>query len=315
MCSSSSACSSSAWSLSSSDDLVDARGPRHLLQREAPGHEEPEDHGGDQVEGDGRHRRDDEHERVAAGGAQQGAQARDLDHLHRGRDQHAGERGERDAGDPARARPGSRAAAPADWVTAASRDRAPVRTLTAVRAMAAVAGMPPKSGTTRLAMPWPNSSRSGSCRSPTLMPSATVAESRLSSAASAATATAGSSSAPSWPGSDAGQRGGRAAGRDRADGRDGRWAAATTSGRDDDRGQRHGQAGTEPGREQHRTGDQAGDQDGRPLGSASPGGSASTADARTFSPARRTPSAAGTCCRAMMMAMPTVKPSTTGSGT
>ena len=72
----------------------------------------------------------------------------------------------------------------------------PDRTLTAVRAIAAVAGMPPSSGETRLARPWPNSSRSGSWRVETLIASATVADSRLSRAASAATATAGSDEHP-----------------------------------------------------------------------------------------------------------------------
>ncbi len=47
------------------------------------------------------------------------------------------------------------------WVSAASRDVAPERTLTAVRAIAAVAGMPPNSGAPRLARPWPTSSRFG----------------------------------------------------------------------------------------------------------------------------------------------------------
>ena len=56
--------------------------------------------------------------------------------------------------------------------------------------------MPPSSGETRLARPWPNSSRSGSWRVETLIASATVADSRLSSAASAATATAGSDEHP-----------------------------------------------------------------------------------------------------------------------
>ena len=79
---------------------------------------------------------------------------------------------------------------------AARRELAPARTFTAVRAMAAVAGMPPKIGAARLASPWPNSSRSGSCCSLTLMPSATVAQSRLSKAASAATASAAVSSIP-----------------------------------------------------------------------------------------------------------------------
>ena len=140
------------------------------------------------------------------------------------------------------------AAAPRDWVTAASRERAPERTLTAVRAMAAVAGMPPNSGTTRLAMPCPNSSRSESCRSPTLMPSATVADIRLSSAARAATATAGSSKlaraaragCPAAMGT--GVRPGSA-----PIVATGRWAAATTRVDGDDRDQRHRQAGAEPG--------------------------------------------------------------------
>ena len=93
------------------------------------------------------------------------------------------------------------------WVDDASRDRAPLRTLTAVRAMAAVAGTPPKIGTTRFATPWPKSSRSESCRSPTDMPSATVAESRLSSAASAATAMAGTTSALSCDQAKSGRAG------------------------------------------------------------------------------------------------------------
>ena len=39
------------------------------------------------------------------------------------------------------------------WVSAASREVAPARTFTAVRAIAAVAGMPPNSGDARLASP------------------------------------------------------------------------------------------------------------------------------------------------------------------
>lgn len=75
-----------------------------------------------------------------------------------------------------------------EWVTAASRELAPARMLTAVRAIAAVAGTPPNVGTMTLAKPWPKSSRSGSCCSFTVMPSATVAHNRLSRAASAAIA-------------------------------------------------------------------------------------------------------------------------------
>ena len=101
---------------------------------------------------------------------------------------------------PARAASGMRATSEAakrttatrvkEWMMAAARVRAPARTFTAVRAMAPVAGMPPKSGDTTLARPWPKSSRSGSWRGTSAMPSATLAESRLSMAASAAMAKA-----------------------------------------------------------------------------------------------------------------------------
>jgi hypothetical protein len=73
---------------------------------------------------------------------------------------------------------------------AETRVRAPARTFTAVRAMAPVAGIPPKSGDARLASPCPKSSRSGSWRTASDMPSATFADRRLSIAASAATANA-----------------------------------------------------------------------------------------------------------------------------
>ena len=65
-------------------------------------------------------------------------------------------------------------------------ERAPARMLVAVRAMAPVAGMPPNSGETMLAIPWATSSTLELWRSP-VMPSATTAESMLSSAASMAT--------------------------------------------------------------------------------------------------------------------------------
>ena len=75
------------------------------------------------------------------------------------------------------------------WTIPATGDVAPRRMLVAVRAIAPVAGMPPKSGTTRLARPWATSSTSGLCRSPHML-SATTAESRLSIAASIATVNA-----------------------------------------------------------------------------------------------------------------------------
>ncbi len=49
-----------------------------------------------------------------------------------------------------------------DCVIAPRRERPPLRTFTAVRAIAAVAGTPPKNGVTTLATPWPKSSRLGS---------------------------------------------------------------------------------------------------------------------------------------------------------
>ncbi|MFT3915001.1 MAG: hypothetical protein QM704_13055 [Anaeromyxobacteraceae bacterium] len=53
--------------------------------------------------------------------------------------------------------------------------RPPERMLVAVRAMAPVAGMPPKNGAITLPTPWASSSASGSCRV-RAMPSATTAE-------------------------------------------------------------------------------------------------------------------------------------------
>ena len=84
------------------------------------------------------------------------------------------------------------------WVIDARRVRPPERTFTAVRAMAPVAGIPPKRGAIRFARPWPNSSRSGLWASVSLMPSATLAESRLSRPARSAIANAADTSSPSW---------------------------------------------------------------------------------------------------------------------
>jgi len=65
--------------------------------------------------------------------------------------------------------------------------------LVALRAMAAVAVMPPNSGATRLPSPWPISSPLGSWLLP-VMPSATTAQSSDSMAPSMAMAKAGASS-------------------------------------------------------------------------------------------------------------------------
>ena len=72
---------------------------------------------------------------------------------------------------------------------AAIGERAPERTLVAVRAMAPVAGMPPKNGVTMLPMPSASSSASGSCRVPAI-PSAITADSSDSMPPSMATAKA-----------------------------------------------------------------------------------------------------------------------------
>ena len=71
------------------------------------------------------------------------------------------------------------------WTMPATGVRAPVRTFVAVRAMAPVAGMPPNSGATRLAMPCAISSWLGSWRSPIIV-SATRADSSDSIAPSSA---------------------------------------------------------------------------------------------------------------------------------
>ena len=78
-----------------------------------------------------------------------------------------------------------------EWVIADTLVRAPERTLTAVRAMAPVAGMPPNSPVATFARPWPTISRRSDVRVSPVMASATLAESRLSIAARMATASAG----------------------------------------------------------------------------------------------------------------------------
>ena len=105
------------------------------------------------------------------------------------------------------------------WVIAARRVRPPERTFTAVRAMAPVAGMPPNRGAMTLASPWPNSSRLGLCGAASLMPSATLAERRLSSPASSATANAGRHQLTELQSSEARQRRGGEAPREIADAR------------------------------------------------------------------------------------------------
>ena len=76
------------------------------------------------------------------------------------------------------------------WTIPASGVRPPARTFVAVRAIAPVAGMPPKIGEMTLATPCATSSTFDLCLVPT-MPSATTAESNDSIAASSARVNAG----------------------------------------------------------------------------------------------------------------------------
>ncbi len=202
------------------------------------------------------------------------------------------------------------------WVIAARRVRPPERTFTAVRAMAPVAGMPPNSGATTLASPWPNSSRSGSCGAASLMPSATFAERRLSSPASSAIANAADTSSPSCSPPTLGSAGtGRPHGRSPMRGalRPATPAStdATITASNDP-----GCARCESRRADHDRRDHQHEQQRRPVALAAPRlAHRRTATAAVFSPSGLgTPSAVGTCCRKMITAMPMVKPSTTGQG-
>ena len=85
--------------------------------------------------------------------------------------------------------------------------------------------------------------------------------------------------------------------------------AATTATRDP------GSRGTIRDKRQDQRDDPAGDREGTQSGSAPQARTARVARTRTFSACTSAPRAAGTCCKAMMTAMPTVKPSTTGTGT
>ncbi len=196
----------------------------------------------------------------------------------------------------------------------AARVRAPARTLTAVRAMAPVAGMPPNSGETTFASPCPTSSRSGSCAEASAMPSATFAERRLSIAARRATASAAGRYVPSRSSSRVGSDGsGSASGSApmRATGQcsssASTVAAATAASEPGKRGEWRDvtsiTTATTPTSVSVRS------------ESASVALTARTATAAAFSPAGfATPSAPGTCCRKMIAAMPTAKPSITGHG-
>src|SRR4051812_21283696 len=109
--------------------------------------------------------------------------------------------------------------------------RPPLLMLVAVRAMAPVAGIPPKSGETMLAIPCATSSMLLRCRPP-IMPSATTAESSDSIAPRAAMANAGPASSrmvASDTGGD-GRAGGGGGGRAGAGGGGGGGAAAGGAG-------------------------------------------------------------------------------------
>ena len=147
------------------------------------------------------------------------------------------------------------------------------------------------------------------------MPSATVAESRLSRAASAATARALGSRTPSAPRSTkssdgAGSPCGSSPIRARSIGASSaRIVAAATPTRENGTAGRHRPPSSISAATPSATTIAAG------RGCAANRATASAATAHTFSPcAPVTPSAAGTCCSAMTTAMPAVKPSITGVG-
>ncbi len=198
---------------------------------------------------------------------------------------------------------------------AESRERPPLRTFTAVRAIAPVAGMPPKKPAAMDASPWPTSSRSASTGPVGASEAATRADSSDSIAASAATATAGpsstSGSTPLRSGSPgAGKLDG--SGPMVSTGASSSCASAVTTTI----------AMRDPGRCRCSRGSttmmtttsrvaptaQAADgQDIRP-------NAVTAATTACGSTALVTPRAAGICCAAMMIAMPSVKPSITGHG-
>ena len=204
--------------------------------------------------------------------------------------------------------------------TAASRVLAPERTFTAVRAIAPVAGMPPKNPAAIEASPWPVSSRSGLYApdgrpSGPTMPEATRAESRDSIAASVAMETAGISRLPSAAGSTEGMEGaGRECGSAPIRGMSSASSSVATVASNT--------AIRLAGRALLSLGS-------RYITAATPATTASvcttvgrvacdalsTAARKVLWPGvASVPVARGTCWRKMMAAMPRVKPSTTGQG-
>ena len=188
-------------------------------------------------------------------------------------------------------------------------------TFTAVRAIAAVAGMPPSSGDARLARPCPNSSRSGSWRVDTLIASATVADSRLSSAARAATATAGATSTRSSLHVTDGTVSVNSCEGSAPMVATGRWATRVDDGgrHDGQQGHRHGgaPAGSRAGSARRRRRSGPGRRGRGPRTSRPPPRPRPRRRGRV---APVTPRAEGTCWRAIRAAMPSVNPSMTGNG-
>ncbi len=181
--------------------------------------------------------------------------------------------------------------------------------------MAPVAGTPPNTGAARFARPCPNSSRSGSVVWLTLMPSATVADSRLSSAASAAIASADGSIALNVAGSRKPKDGaGRPRGMSPSRSAPTEKTCATTVARPTARSEN----GT-PGLMRAPTSMIAATPSAIAIepadGSPTKVTTASSATRHTWSsPEALTPSATGTCWSAMTTAIPAVNPSTTGIG-
>ena len=205
----------------------------------------------------------------------------------------------------------------AAWVSAASRDWAPERTLTAVRAIAAGRrhAAEQRGGDVRHALT--EQLPSGSWRWSTVMPSATVADSSTPARPARRPPTPGRAASARRPGPGSPATG-RAAPAGRApiaghvqvqqlrDHRRGRPPRAARTARSGASARRP--ASPPPPRA---PGPRAGQ-----FGCRANSTSARQATDQTFSPSGiGTPSALGTCCRTITAAMPRVKPSTTGAGT
>lgn len=168
-----------------------------------------------------------------------------------------------------------------------------------------------------LARPWPNSSRSGSCCWPTVMPSATEADNSDSSAASAVTATAGASKEPSEPGSRKDSEGaGSPEGSSPIGFAPVSPTACATTVAAITATMENGTVGRHRAPTSMTTATATATATAVQLGCRTNSSTARQVTTSTRSPSGSgTPSTPGICCSPITHAMPSVKPSTTGAGT